>query len=176
MAKDSYELYCEFVSGLERYGDRLVQGSQASLEEWRKVLPEADFDLLVFSAMDSLRLNCGSFSDAVANYRGFRIELNRALRRFGFPVAADLVDDAVALDAQVQVHGPTFVFSEGRERIDASVSIRYQRLIVYLAEHYHEFSLDIRPMIEREGGLKAVLRRPTLSISDREGMDDLPNE
>ena len=176
MAKDSWEVYCEFVSGLERYGDKLVQGSQASLEDWRKVLPEADFDLLVFSAMDSLRLNCGSFSDAVANYRGFRIEIDRALRRFGFQAAADIVDDAIALDMQFQVHGPTFVFSEGRERIDASVSISYQRLLIHLTEHHNDFSLDIRPMIEREGGLKAVLRRPTLSISDREGMDDLPNE
>jgi hypothetical protein len=70
----------------------------------------------------------------------------------------------------------TFAFSEGREKIDAAVSISYHRLIVYLAEHHDDFSLDIRPMIEREGGLVAVLRRPALSISEGEFVDGLPGE
>jgi hypothetical protein len=176
MIKDSWDIYYEFVCELEKYSKRVSGTPESFLPDWRNVLSDIDFDVLVFSVMDGVRQNCGSFADAVASFRDFGAELQRALRRFGFSGAAYAVNEAILLDDLFKEEGPSPRFVEEREKIDSMAVITYQRLVVYLARHHREFSVDILPMIEREGGLEAVIRRPTLSTLGHDTIEELLRE
>ena len=94
-----FDVWLDYGVILVRHAEKIADS--VDMEDWQRCLSEPDFDTLLLYCFDAgSRQNCGSFCDAVVSWQDYRVQLKRAFLRFGFDVAARLVDEAISLDCR----------------------------------------------------------------------------